>query len=57
MLTTILAIFATLLFEAPFIGLEKIIFGRKPPTTTDKSISPTNAENGNVNASFQTEKE
>ena len=37
------ATLASLLFEAPFIGLEKLVFGRKDRNTAEKPL------NGHVN--------
>ena len=56
------AAIATLFFESPFIGLEKIIFGRTSSLDKDKKTLTTNKENnssrdtGHTNESLESEK-
>ena len=45
-ITNFLAVFFSLMFESPFIGLEKIIFGKGPPKERSQLAQDRQAEEG-----------
>lgn len=47
-ITIMFATLASLLFEAPFIGLEKLVFGRKERNASEKPATNGHVNNGAI---------